>query len=63
MIAMPAVDLRGGKCVQLVGGRVEQEKVSLDNPTMVALRWFERGREPERRTGQVLDDSELPATD
>jgi hypothetical protein len=28
------------------------------------LRWFERGREPERRTGTVADENaELPATD
>src|SRR4051812_25499823 len=43
MIALPAVDLREGRCVQLVGGRVEEEKVSLENPSMVALRWFECG--------------------
>ncbi|MGH9889193.1 MAG: acetyl-CoA carboxylase, carboxyltransferase subunit beta [bacterium] len=28
-----------------------------------ALRWFERGRAPDRRTGAVIDDVELPATD
>ena len=28
-----------------------------------ALRWFEQGRAPERRTGVVLDDVEIPATD
>jgi acetyl-CoA carboxylase carboxyl transferase subunit beta len=27
------------------------------------LRWFEQGRAPERRTGVVLDDIEIPATD
>jgi phosphoribosylformimino-5-aminoimidazole carboxamide ribotide isomerase len=43
MIALPAVDLREGRCVQLVGGRPDAEKVSLDNPSMVALRWFELG--------------------
>lgn len=43
MIALPAVDLRGGRCVQLVGGRVEEEKISLENPSMVALRWFDQG--------------------
>ena len=43
MIVIPAVDLREGKCVQLVGGRPEQEKVRLDNPAMVALRWWELG--------------------
>jgi acetyl-CoA carboxylase carboxyl transferase subunit beta len=28
-----------------------------------ALRWFEHGRAPERRTGVVTDDHEIPATD
>ena len=29
-----------------------------------ALRWFERGREPDRRTGTAADDvAEIPATD
>jgi len=27
------------------------------------LRWFERGREPARRTGLIGEDAELPATD
>ena len=43
MIAIPAVDLREGRCVQLVGGRPDQEKVRLDNPSSVALRWWELG--------------------
>jgi len=29
MIAAPAVDLRGGRCVQLVGGVVDEERISL----------------------------------
>jgi phosphoribosylformimino-5-aminoimidazole carboxamide ribotide isomerase len=43
MIALPAVDLRGGRCVQLVGGRPEEEKVSLRDPSRVAARWWETG--------------------
>ena len=43
MIAVPAVDLREGRCVQLVGGRPDQEKLSLENPSLVALRWYETG--------------------
>ncbi len=43
MIAVPAVDLRGGRCVQLVGGRPEEERVSLPDPPAVALRWRETG--------------------
>lgn len=43
MIAAPAVDLRGGRCVQLVGGRTEEERVSLPDPVAVAGRWWTTG--------------------
>lgn len=43
MIAVPAVDLRGGRCVQLVGGRPEEERVSLPDPVDVAARWRRDG--------------------
>jgi phosphoribosylformimino-5-aminoimidazole carboxamide ribotide isomerase len=43
MIATPAVDLKGGRCVQLVGGRPEDEAVSLPDPVAVALDWVARG--------------------
>lgn len=43
MIAVPAVDLRGGRCVQLVGGHPEAERVSLDDPVAVARGWREQG--------------------
>lgn len=43
MIAAPAVDLRGGRCVQLVGGRPEDERVSLPDPLGVARDWWSRG--------------------
>jgi phosphoribosylformimino-5-aminoimidazole carboxamide ribotide isomerase len=43
MIAAPALDLRGGRCVQLVGGRVEEERVSLADPLAVAERWWALG--------------------
>lgn len=51
MIAAPAVDLRGGRCVQLVGGRPEDERVSLPDPEAVARDWWERGF----RTLHVVD--------
>ncbi|MDF0590460.1 1-(5-phosphoribosyl)-5-[(5-phosphoribosylamino)methylideneamino]imidazole-4-carboxamide isomerase [Candidatus Methanocrinis natronophilus] len=35
----PAVDLRGGRCVQLVGGVPGSEVVSLDDPIAEAVRW------------------------
>lgn len=43
MIVYPAVDLRGGQAVQLVGGRVEAQKVSLPDPVAVALQWVRAG--------------------
>ena len=43
MIAYPAIDLRGGKAVQLVGGRPEAERISLPDPVEVAVRWIDAG--------------------
>jgi phosphoribosylformimino-5-aminoimidazole carboxamide ribotide isomerase len=43
MIAVPAVDLRNGLCVQLVGGRPEDEKITLPDPVGVAREWRVRG--------------------
>jgi len=39
----PAVDLRGGKCVQLVGGVPGSEVVALDDPLAQAERWVAEG--------------------
>jgi phosphoribosylformimino-5-aminoimidazole carboxamide ribotide isomerase len=43
MIAIPAVDLRDGMCVQLVGGSYDDERVRLDDPPGVARRWEHAG--------------------
>lgn len=43
MIAAPAVDVKGGRCVQLVGGRPESVAVSLPDPIAAARRWYESG--------------------
>jgi phosphoribosylformimino-5-aminoimidazole carboxamide ribotide isomerase len=40
---IPAVDMRGGKCVQLVQGVPGSEMVSLDDPVAVALDWIAQG--------------------
>ncbi|NPV63242.1 MAG: 1-(5-phosphoribosyl)-5-[(5-phosphoribosylamino)methylideneamino]imidazole-4-carboxamide isomerase [Methanotrichaceae archaeon] len=42
-VFFPAVDLRGGKCVQLVGGVPGTEVVALDNPLGQAERWAAEG--------------------
>ena len=43
MIAYAAIDLRGGRVVQLVGGRPEAERVSLPDPAVVAGQWLGYG--------------------
>ncbi|UEC42430.1 MAG: 1-(5-phosphoribosyl)-5-[(5-phosphoribosylamino)methylideneamino] imidazole-4-carboxamide isomerase [Methanothrix sp.] len=47
----PAVDLRGGRCVQLVGGVPGSEVVSLDDPIAQAVRWALMGS----RTLHIID--------
>jgi phosphoribosylformimino-5-aminoimidazole carboxamide ribotide isomerase len=43
MIAIPALDLRDGACVQLTGGSFAPERVRLDNPLEVARAWTRLG--------------------
>ena len=43
MIAIPAVDLRDGACVQLVGGSFQEERIRLDDPLEVAASWARYG--------------------
>lgn len=43
MKVIPAVDLREGQCVQLVGGEYDQESVRLDDPASVARDWVREG--------------------
>lgn len=43
MIAIPAIDLRDGACVQLVGGSFAHERVRLADPVGVARRWIDAG--------------------
>lgn len=43
MIAVPAVDLREGACVQLVGGEYSQERIRIDDPLGVARGWTRFG--------------------
>ncbi len=40
---IPAVDMRGGKCVQLVQGVPGSEMVTLEDPIEVTLDWVRRG--------------------
>jgi phosphoribosylformimino-5-aminoimidazole carboxamide ribotide isomerase len=43
MFIMPAVDIKNGKCVQLVQGKPGTEQIVLDNPAEVALEWENKG--------------------
>jgi phosphoribosylformimino-5-aminoimidazole carboxamide ribotide isomerase len=43
MLIIPAVDIRGGKCVRLKQGRPEEETVFSDDPVAMGLKWQEAG--------------------
>lgn len=43
MMIIPAVDIKNGKCVQLVQGQPGTEQVEIDNPVEVALSWQNMG--------------------
>ena len=45
MQILPAIDLRGGKCVNLVQGITEQETVFSDSPVEMAKQWQAEGAE------------------
>lgn len=45
MKIIPAVDIKGGKSVQLVGGRPGTERVMIDDVTGIARRWQDEGAE------------------
>jgi phosphoribosylformimino-5-aminoimidazole carboxamide ribotide isomerase len=43
MLIIPAIDLKNGKCVRLVQGRMQDETVYSDDPEAVARRWAQAG--------------------
>jgi phosphoribosylformimino-5-aminoimidazole carboxamide ribotide isomerase len=43
MLAIPAIDLREGACVQLVGGSYDDERVRRNDPIEVAREWARYG--------------------
>jgi phosphoribosylformimino-5-aminoimidazole carboxamide ribotide isomerase len=45
MIIIPAIDLRGGRCVRLTQGQASAETVYSENPVAVAQKWYEAGAE------------------
>ena len=45
MLIIPAIDIKGGKCVRLFQGKMNQETVYSDDPVSVAKRWEDEGAE------------------
>ncbi|MCG9967821.1 1-(5-phosphoribosyl)-5-[(5-phosphoribosylamino)methylideneamino]imidazole-4-carboxamide isomerase [Pelotomaculum terephthalicicum JT] len=43
MLIIPAIDLRAGKCVRLVEGKLDQETVYSNDPVAMAVHWQEQG--------------------
>jgi len=45
LIIIPAIDIRGGRCVRLLQGDFQRETVYSGDPVEVARRWAEKGAE------------------
>ena len=45
MLILPAIDLRNGKCVNLVQGRAGEETIFSDHPVKMAIQWEQGGAE------------------
>ncbi len=45
MLVIPGVDIKGGKCVRLFQGRLDQVVVYSERPELMAKRWKEEGAE------------------
>ncbi len=43
MIIIPAIDIKSGRCVRLLQGRMDDETVFSDHPEHMARRWTEEG--------------------
>jgi len=43
IVVLPAIDLRGGRCVRLRQGRADEETTFSDDPVAMARRWAEQG--------------------
>jgi len=43
MIIIPAIDIKGGRCVRLLQGRMDKETVYSDDPSAMARRWEKDG--------------------
>lgn len=64
MLIMPAVDIKNGKCVQLVQGKPGSEMVQIENPEKVARKWEDMGADALHiidLDGTIDTESNFPA--
>ena len=54
MKVVPAIDIKGGKCVQLVGGKPGTEKIEIEDVMGVARRWQADGAERDSGAGHAI---------
>ncbi|MGD0021229.1 MAG: 1-(5-phosphoribosyl)-5-[(5-phosphoribosylamino)methylideneamino]imidazole-4-carboxamide isomerase [Smithellaceae bacterium] len=45
MVIIPAIDIKGGKCVRLAQGNFDRVTIYADNPVDMALTWEQKGAE------------------
>lgn len=45
MFVIPAIDIKGGRCVRLQQGQMSKETIYSDVPEDMAIKWFEQGAE------------------
>ena len=45
MLIIPAVDIKNGKCVRLIQGRMDRETIFSEDPSAMALKWAQAGAE------------------
>lgn len=45
MLVIPAIDIKGGRCVRLKQGRMDDETIFSDAPEEMAIKWYEQGAE------------------
>jgi len=43
LLVIPAIDIKGGRCVRLLQGQMNKETVYSDFPEEMALKWLEKG--------------------
>ena len=56
MEVIPAIDIRGGKCVRLYQGDYDRETVFSEEPVAVASRWADLG--VDRRCGESTGEGQ-----